>query len=65
MLVHCSFFCLAGILAQMGEKEELTVTLFFEKISPVFARCYAFRTRFCQLCFLDTGAENGRLKPGD
>jgi hypothetical protein len=53
-------FCLAGILAQMGEKEELTVTLFFKSISPVFARCYAFRTRFCQVCFFDTGAKNGR-----
>jgi hypothetical protein len=46
----------------MGEKEELTVTLFFEKISPVFTRRYAFRARFCQLCFLDTWAKNGRWK---
>jgi hypothetical protein len=49
----------------MGEKEELTVTLFFEKISPVFAKCYAFEARFCQVCFLDTGAKNGRGKLED
>jgi hypothetical protein len=29
MLIRCSFFPSAAILAQMGEKEELTVTLFF------------------------------------
>jgi hypothetical protein len=58
MLIRCSFFCLVGILAQMGEKEELTVTLFFEKISTVFTRCYAFGACFCQVCFLDTWAEN-------
>jgi hypothetical protein len=49
----------------MGGKEELTVTLFFKKISPVFARCYAFGACFCQVCFLDTRAENGRLKLED
>jgi hypothetical protein len=57
-LIRCSFFFLAAILAQVGEKEELTVTLFFKKISPVFTRRYAFRTRFYQLCFIDIGAEN-------
>jgi hypothetical protein len=51
-------FLSEGILAQMGEKEELTVTLFFDKISPVFARCYAFGACFCQVCFLDT---NGKM----
>jgi hypothetical protein len=51
----------------MGGKEELTVTLFFEKISPVFTRCYAFHARFCQVCFIDAKGgkreiEAGRLK---
>jgi hypothetical protein len=28
-LTCCSLFCLEGIMAQVGKKEELTVTLFF------------------------------------
>jgi hypothetical protein len=47
----------------MGGKEELTVTLFFEKIFPVFARGYVFCTCFCQVCFLDIRAKNGHSHP--